>query len=134
MSSPTQRTKKFLQDLGWTVAVVERWNPFANVRQDLFGFVDLLAINGEETMGVQATASGVANRLEKSKAQPHFQKWLNSGNRFIVIGWTLKGARGKRKTYKARVVEVYRDGEERTWRDEEGARQTQTSETGEVRS
>ncbi len=119
MSSPTQRTKKLLQDLGWTVAVVEKWNKFAMVRQDLYGFIDLLAINDEDTLGVQATASGVANRLEKSKAQPHFKLWLKGNRRFIVIGWTLKGKRGKRKTYQPRVVEVYRDGGERTWREDE---------------
>jgi hypothetical protein len=135
MSSPTQRTKKFLQDLGWTIGSTERWNPHARIRQDLYGFIDLLAINDEETLGVQATASAVANRVQKSKAQPHFQRWINGPNRrFIVIGWTLKGKMGKRKKYTPRIVEVLRNGEERVWRDDQGVQQEQASETGEVRS
>ena len=43
-SSPTQRSLKLLRDEGYTAQVVERWNPHARVRQDLFGVIDTAAM------------------------------------------------------------------------------------------
>src|SRR5271167_4627948 len=43
--SPTQRSLKLLRERGWTCQVVERWNQWAKVRQDLFGCLDILAIS-----------------------------------------------------------------------------------------
>ena len=43
-TSPTQLSLKKLREEGYTVAVVEHWNSFARIRQDLFGFIDLLAL------------------------------------------------------------------------------------------
>ena len=42
-TSPTQRTLKRLRDLGYLAEVVERWNPHAKVRNDLFGFGDVMS-------------------------------------------------------------------------------------------
>ena len=67
--TPTQRSLKYLREQGYTVAIVERWNAFAKIRQDLFGFIDLLAIKPGETLAVQTTASGVdrkSTRLNSS--------------------------------------------------------------------
>ena len=55
-TSPTQRTMKALREDGWTVAIVEKWNPHARIRQDLFGFIDLLAVKPGRTLAVQACA------------------------------------------------------------------------------
>jgi hypothetical protein len=52
MSSPTQRSLRHMRDLGYLVAVVEHWNPHARIRQDLFGWIDLLAIRDGETLAV----------------------------------------------------------------------------------
>lgn len=63
--TPTQRSLCKLRADGWLVAVVERWNPYARVRQDLFGFADLLAIKGNEVLAVQTTSGDhVAHRLQ----------------------------------------------------------------------
>jgi hypothetical protein len=35
--TPTQRSLAYLRAEGWQVAIVERWNPHARIRQDLFG-------------------------------------------------------------------------------------------------
>jgi hypothetical protein len=57
VSSPTRRSLEHLRKAGAElVAVVERWNPHAKIRQDLFGVVDVLAIHGEDTIAVQATS------------------------------------------------------------------------------
>lgn len=55
MTSPTQRSLAHLRSLGYRVAVVERWNPHARIRQDLFGVLDLLAVRDGEILGVQTT-------------------------------------------------------------------------------
>lgn len=53
--SPTQRSLAHLKALGYHAKVVEKWNPFAKIRQDLFG-ADVLALKpGEPVLVVQAT-------------------------------------------------------------------------------
>lgn len=88
-TSPTQRTLAHLRKHGWTVAVTERWNAFAKIRQDLFGCIDLVAIHPElGIMGVQATSySNLAARETKSRAIPALQTWMRAGGRFSLYGW-----------------------------------------------
>jgi len=63
---PAQRTLEYLRGLGYRVAVVERWNPYARIRQDCFGCIDVLAVRGDETLAVQATSgSNVSARVAK---------------------------------------------------------------------
>lgn len=65
-SSPTQRTLALLRKRGYIAAVVERWNPHARVRHDLFGIVDVLGIREGETLAVQCTSSSnVSSRVAK---------------------------------------------------------------------
>lgn len=103
--SPTQRSLAWLRKLGYTVAIVERWNAFAKIRQDLYGFVDLLAIGSGSIVAIQATAGAVAHRLQKISDEPNSRVWLESGGLIEVHGWT-KRADGK---YHMRRVKVYLD-------------------------
>ena len=78
--SPTQRTQARLKALGWTTAIVERWNQYAKVRQDLFGFIDVLAIKGPRTIGVQTTTCDhLAERIEKIRNLPAAHTWACPG-------------------------------------------------------
>lgn len=107
--SPTQRTKAKLKAEGWPfVAVTERWNAFAKCRQDLFSFVDILALRQNELLAVQTTSgSNVSARLEKIRNAPAAAVWLSVPNhRLVVHGWRKVGARGKRKLWECREVEV----------------------------
>lgn len=57
MTSPTQRTLAYLRGAGYPlVQGVERWNPHARIRQDLFGIIDVVAV-GSDVVGVQATGA-----------------------------------------------------------------------------
>lgn len=118
MSSPTSRTLAELRKNDWPfVQVVERWNPFAHIRQDLFGFIDLVAVrsNSPGVFGVQATSTGnVSARIKKSMAAPALRAWLAAGNRFAVCGWSKRGARGKRKKWECvwREIVLSQLGEE----------------------
>lgn len=80
------------------VAVVEKWNPHAKIRQDLFGILDLVAVKPGETLGVQTTTLGnVSSRVDKitqSEATPILRdaNWSIEvhGWRKLKTGWEAK--------------------------------------------
>lgn len=112
MTSPTQRTLKFLRDGGHLAQVVERWNAYAKVRVDLFGVIDIVCVplSGKGIIGVQACAGAShAARRTKSLAEPRLLTWLNAGGRFQIISWAKQGPRGKRKVWVPRVEEITAD-------------------------
>lgn len=120
-TSPTQRTKAALKRDGVTHQVVERWNHFAGVRQDLFGIVDIVALRAGRIVGIQVTSgSSVSARIEKSIAEPRLREWLSCGGDYEIHGWRLAWQRGKRKTYQCRVVRFWLDGEALMWSDDDG--------------
>ena len=85
---PTARSLKLLRDRGYRCAVVEKWNPHARIKQDLFGFIDILAIKGGETLAVQATSgSNVAARLTKIAEADATKDVLAAGWTIKVHGW-----------------------------------------------
>ena len=53
----TPRSIAWLRERGYVVGNVEKWIPQIRQRKDLFGFIDLLAVRGDETLGVQVTSS-----------------------------------------------------------------------------
>ena len=86
--SPTQRTLKRLRDSGDypLVSIVERWNAFAKIRQDLFGIIDLLAVDSKgNTVGIQVTSysniSARVNKMEDSDAIKH----LRDANWVLIV-------------------------------------------------
>jgi hypothetical protein len=91
MTSSTQRTLKYLRGRGYVCAVVEKWIPATMRRKDLFGFVDILAINFYETLAVQSTSCSGGNltaRIKKAQALPAFVTWLSGPARAVeFIGW-----------------------------------------------
>ena len=98
--TPTARTLAFLRRCGHVADVVERWIPRANVRRDLFGFIDVVAVRRGEAgvLGVQATTlPNVAARLSKAKGRTELRTWLAAGNRFAVFGWYRRGDRWRVK-------------------------------------
>ena len=101
--SPTSRTLEVLREQGYTVAVVEKWNPHARIRQDLFGFIDILAIKRGETLAVQATAAGVSARLKKITESELLPKVREAGWTRQIWGWTKSAKTGK---YVLRVIDI----------------------------
>jgi hypothetical protein len=120
--TPTQRTLAYLRGLGATAAVVERWNAYAHVRQDLFGFIDILALFPPGGLlacaapsqlpvlfppgiyGVQCTSgANHAAHAVKIAQSPYLHPWLDSGGRVLLISWSKTGPRGRRKTWTPRL-------------------------------
>jgi len=97
--SPTQRTLKRLRDSGDypLVTIVERWNAWAKIRQDLFGIIDILAIDSKgNTVGIQVTTKGnMGARVKKitdHESTPHLREanWI-----ILVEGWEKESNRWK---------------------------------------
>ena len=87
-NSPTQRTLAALKAAGYTAAVVEKWNPHARIRQDLFGFIDVLAIRENEVLGVQACAGSSASaRVKKIEDHDNLAAVRKAGIRIEVHAW-----------------------------------------------
>jgi hypothetical protein len=72
----------------------ERWNSFAYKHNDLFGFVDFLAVSPEQgTLALQVTTS--SNRAARKKKILEHRKeveiLLQAGWRIAVLSWKKKG-------------------------------------------
>ncbi len=106
--SPTQRSLALLRKTWPLVAVTEHYNSFSKMRHDLFGFVDVLCVRDDLLLAVQTTTgANVSARLEKISLLPSVVNWLsNPACRIVIHGWRQVGARGKRKLWDCRVVEV----------------------------
>jgi hypothetical protein len=93
--SPTSRSLEYLRKCGYPlVQVVERWNMHARVRIDLFGIIDIVAIDCEgETFGIQATSGdNVAARVTKIAESDALAVCLKAGWRIVVHGWRKNAA------------------------------------------
>lgn len=93
--SPTKLTLRHLRAEGWPVVeVTERWNAHAGIRQDLFGFIDVLAIRPGETLAVQTTtAPNVSARIRKIADHPNIGPVREAGWTVRVHGWAKKSGR-----------------------------------------
>lgn len=105
----TQRTLKELRRKGATAAVVEKWNPHARVTQDLFNFIDIIALRDFSIIGVQSTSgANHAARRKKIYEGEETSRWLECGGKIEIWSWTknpvLKGS--KRKVWFPRVEEI----------------------------
>lgn len=106
--SPTQRTLALLRAEGWTAQVVERWIPFARIRKDLFGFVDVLAMKpGGGFLGIQTTTrSNASARIQKIHESELAQIWIEAPARLEVWAWSKQGPRGERKVWTVRRIKM----------------------------
>ena len=97
-----KKSMEHLRSLGYLVAKVERWNPHARKRQDLWNFVDILAIRpytdcrGDDRVLVQSCCDDLAKHEAKLMAEPRVLIALRSGFRVEIHAWKKhKHARGR---------------------------------------
>lgn len=89
--TPTQLSLRKLRMEGYAVAMLERWNHFAKLRQDVFGF-DIIGVGHDEIVFVQATSwSNVSARLKKLADMETTPLLRGAGARLVVWGWKKKG-------------------------------------------
>lgn len=101
--TPTQRSLEALREAGYLPSVVERWNSFARIRQDLWGWCDILAIKKGEVLAVQVTsAANVSARIKKIQDSETIAKVRDAGIRVEVHGWSKNAS----NRYVCRVVDI----------------------------
>lgn len=93
--SPTQRTIRYLRNQGRRCGIVEKFNAHAGphgIRQDLFGIIDVIALDPEQgVVGVQCCAgSGFAAHYRKiaEECADASLEWLSTpGTRLELHAW-----------------------------------------------
>ena len=102
--SPAALTADHLKAQGFLVWTVERWIPGANIRVDLFGILDQIAIKDGEVIGLQPTSwSNVPARVKKIADSEHIGEVRKLGWTLHVYGWKWDA---KAKEWVHRVVDV----------------------------
>ena len=90
-SSNTQRTLEYLKKQGYRCGITERWCSFTNRRYDLFGFLDIIALDAEKkrTIGVQSFGTDFQAHVRKITVDKREDAllWLLSGNQLMLCGW-----------------------------------------------
>ena len=80
------------------MAIVEKWNAYARVRQDLFGIIDIIALDPERgVVGIQSTGNDFANHMTKltvEKAQ-ECADWLRTPGTGLEL-WAWRKVKVKR--------------------------------------
>ena len=95
--SPMERSLAWLRAHGYEAAKTEHWNHFAKCRQDLFGFIDILAVTGDTLLAIQCS--------DREHHAAHRAKILkNKAARLLVYhmeieiwSWGLNLTRDRRK-------------------------------------
>jgi hypothetical protein len=91
---PTQRTLEHMRELGYVCAIVEKWNPHARIRQDMFGFIDVLCVKGEDIVGVQACSGAGGDSAERVRKITEHANWplICEAIRVVVQSWRKNAA------------------------------------------
>lgn len=107
--TPTQRTLRELKRRGLVCAIVEKWNAHARLRQDLFGIIDIIALDVTRgVVGVQSAGNDFAGhhrKLTQEKAQ-ECRQWLETPGAHLEL-WAWRKVAYKRggalKLWKPRI-------------------------------
>jgi hypothetical protein len=106
--SPTARTLRHLREHSIAAQVVERWCAYSKRRIDLFGCIDIVALDSQfpGVLGIQATTvTNQTARMKKILETPEAKVWMSCGNRLEVWGWGQKKS-GKRSVWTVTVRPV----------------------------
>src|SRR5688500_105768 len=86
----TPKSLALLRAEGWQVAVVEHWNSFVRIRQDLFGIFDLLGVGRHGTIAVQVCRrADISTRARKIADSDTIGPVREAGWAVEVHGWDL---------------------------------------------
>lgn len=116
-----QKSREELKRQGYDTWIVEKpWSPYTKRREDLFNFADLVGIRSdiEGVTAIQATGEDISSHITKIlfgftdakgnsiPPNPHIRIWLQAKNRAFLWSWSLRGAKGRRKMYRLREIEL----------------------------
>lgn len=86
--SPMQRTLRWLEEHGWTVEIVERWIPGANIRRDVWS-CDVLACHPDGGIALVQVGTGAdfASHVSKLEGNADARTFVEAGGEVVVMGW-----------------------------------------------
>jgi len=117
--SPTQRTLKAMREHGRICGIVEKFNRFGGdfgIRQDLFGFIDIIAIDPVDgIIAIQSCGQSFKQHCDKLTEERNeaVYEWLKHA-KCELWGWRkVKLKRGgKAIRWKPRIADIELTGEE----------------------
>jgi hypothetical protein len=81
-------TRKRLTEQGYLVENVEKYNTFSRKKNDLWGFIDFLAIKRDEVLAIQVTSkSNMSARRKKMTEHENIGKVREAGIRIELWGF-----------------------------------------------
>lgn len=90
-TTPTVRTRRWLEKLGYLVGNVETWNSFARIRQDLFGCIDLVAISPKGVVHFIQVTSATNRAARRTKMRDKGAELLSrldsNENSVLLVTW-----------------------------------------------
>jgi hypothetical protein len=92
--------------------VVERWCTFSNRRIDLFGFIDIVALDKTRILGIQCTTGGdLATRVAKVQNDRRDQAidWMRARGEIWLVGWYKYKEKVDGKWWRPRILEMTRE-------------------------
>ena len=122
--TPTQRSIKYLKDQGRLCAIVERFNAYAGpfgIRQDAFGFIDILAIDSVDgIVAVQSCGQAFSEHIKKmtEERNENMYEWLKHAKVELIAWRKVKLKKGgKAMRWKPRIADFYLEGETIVWKE-----------------
>ena len=110
--TPTQRTIKALKEQGRIPGIVERFNTHVGkfgIRQDLFGFIDIIAIDPEQgIVAIQSCGQDFAGHIKKMTGERNeaMYEWLKHSPVELISWRKVKLSRGsKAMRWKPRIAD-----------------------------
>jgi hypothetical protein len=82
--------------MGLRWAIVEKWNAHAGVRQDLFGIIDIIALDPKRgVVGIQCCGVDFSNHLAKitRERSQNARDWLSAPGAYLEL-WSWSKVRG----------------------------------------
>ena len=114
--SPTQRTLKANRNLGRICGIVVKFQQYGGkfgIRQDLFGFIDIIAIDEfEGIVAIQSTGQDWSGHIKKiMELEEIVLKWLHHAPLELWSWRKVKKVRGgKAMIWKPRIADFFIDG------------------------
>lgn len=95
------------KSMNWLIDKTERWIPYAKIKKDLFGFIDLLAIDPEYNIyGIQTTTYANMNaRIDKILNHENYKRVKNSKIQITIWAWK-KITKKNKTTYKLVIKDL----------------------------
>lgn len=100
-----QRSMEYMREEGGIVANTEHWNPFARLRQDLFGFIDCVWLLDGRIIGVQVVNTKLLEHIDKIKENSASRAWMHCGGLIQIHNWKQRGPKGKKK-WELQIINV----------------------------